>query len=225
MGIALGLILAAMHSGAHDEWRQGSALQLLQTLQGHPGNFYLTDDPPARGFVRPEDLEPLMSRLDDQAPCAAVLQFVSAHLPTGKSTVGHEAAVLVEAFRQGYYPAVPASDIHTVRLDRLRAWWDVWRQLPPAREWSPGAGGLEVGAVYAGDFRYEGDWTPVIRLPAPRHHAARVDFQNLADFGHLRFGGWKAARLTFRVLRAQVTPIDPPRRWNTTYVAEILRVE
>lgn len=225
MRLALVLTLAAMGSPAHDEWRHQGALRLLEALQSDPGNFYLTDARPARGYVRPEDLQSLMARVESLEPCAAVLQFISAHLPTAKSTVGREAALMVVAFQQGYYPAVAASDLHAVDLVRLRAWWEEWRQLPPAREWSSGPGSLETGAVYAGDFRLEGGWHSVVAVPAPMHHAARVDFQNLDDFGHLRFGVWEAARVTFRVLRAEVTPIDPPRRWNTTYVAEILRVE
>jgi hypothetical protein len=224
MGTALGVLLAVM-SGAHDEWRHGRPLQLLETLQAYPDNFYLTSDPSERGFVHPEDLEALMAKLEDPTPCAAVLQFISAHLPTGKSTVGREAALLVTAFRQGYYPPVPASDLATLHLDRLRAWWDDWRKLPPARDWPSGPGSLEVGVPYAGDFRIEDGWTPVVPLPVPMHHAVRLEFQNLDDFGPLRFGVWKTARLTFRVLRIDVNPIDPPRRWNTTYVAEILRAE
>ena len=225
MLIALGLVLASMPSDAREAWRELHPLQLLELLQRHPGTFLSVGNDAERGFVHPEDLEPLMARLDDETPCAAVLQLVSAHVPSRRSTLGREAALLVMAFRQGYYPVVPASDLATLRLEELRAWWEDWRALPAARAWASGPGSLEIGVPYAGDFQVEGGWTPLAGLPAPMHHAVRLDFRNLDDFGHLRFGVWKQARLTFRVLRADVNPIDPPRRWNTTYVAEILRVE
>ena len=63
---------------------------------------------PCAGFVRDEDLPGLLARLDSQRPALAVTSAKSSKLSRGLSTEGHEAAFLVESWRQGVYP--PALD-------------------------------------------------------------------------------------------------------------------
>lgn len=216
---------AEQAAGPHQEWKAGGALALVETLREHPRQVYLVDHDELRGFVRESELEGLMERLASDEPCAVVLQVVSAHLPRQRSTVGHEAALLVEGFRSGRYPLHPASNLQSVDVEELRQWWHVWQRLRPARAWSSGQLALEPDVAYVADFRLDTGWQPVEMLPMPRHHAARIELANLDDFGQLRFGRWKQARVTFRLLKTDVQAIDPPRRWNTIYTAEILRVE
>lgn len=216
---------AEQAAGPHQEWKSGGALDLLETLRGHPRHVYLMNHEEQQGFVRESELEALMERLASSEPCAVVLQVISAHLPRQRSTVGHEAALLIEGFRIGHYPRHAASNLHSVDVEELRQWWHVWQRLRPARAWSSGQHALEPDVAYVANFRLDTGWQPVETLPMPRHHAARIELANLDDFGHLRFGIWKEARITFRLLKSEVQPIDPPRRWNTIYTAEILRVE
>lgn len=216
---------AEQAGGPHADWWAGGASGLVETLRRHPRRAYLVDMGGRRGFVAEAELPGLFSLLDSADPCAVVLQPISAHLPTSFSTVGHEAALLVEGFRQGHYPVSPASDLHHVDLDELRDWWGLWRRLGPAREWQAGPGQLEPGVAYVGDFRLGAGWEPTRALPLPYHHAGRIDFANLDDFGNLRFAVWKEARVTFRIVKTAVTASPGGAAWRTVHTAEILRVE
>lgn len=215
---------AEQAAGPHADWAAGGATGLLETLRRHRRILYLIDRDSRRGFVAESDLPGLVALLDSGEPCAVVLQPISAHLPTRPSTVGHEAALLIEAFRQGRYPLSPASDLRHVDEEGLRDWWALWRKLGPAQEWRPGPGGLESGAAYVGDFRLAAGWEPVVPIPLPYHHAGRIQFANLDAFGALRFGLWKEARLTFRIVKTEVTAAGEGA-WRTLHTAEILRLE
>ena len=216
---------AEQAAGPHSEWWAAGASALVEILRHHPRRVYLIDMGSRRGFVSAGDLPRLISLLDSADACAVVLQPPSAHLPTRASTVGHEAALLVEGFRQGRYPIVPASDLRHVDLQALRGWWDGWQRAGKAREWPAGPGPLEAEVAYVGDFRLGAGWEPLRALPLPLHHAGRIEFVNLDDFGALRFGLWKQARVTFRVVKAEVTAAPGGAAWRTVYSAEILRVE
>lgn len=216
---------AEQAAGPHAEWWAAGASALVETLRHHPRRVYLIDMGSRRGFVSEADLPRLISLLDSADACAVVLQPPSAHLPTRASTVGHEAALLVEGFRQGRYPIAPASDLRHVDLQALRGWWDAWQRAGKAREWPAGPGPLEADVAYVGDFRLGAGWEPLRALPLPLHHAGRIDFVNLDDFGALRFGLWRQARVTFRVVKAEVTAAPGGAAWRTVYSAEILRVE
>ena len=55
-------------------------------------------------FVKESDLPYLVSLLDSKEPCKFVDMALSSIYYSGKSTVGHEAAYLIEGFWKRYYP-------------------------------------------------------------------------------------------------------------------------
>ena len=80
-------------------------------------------DGPAVREVCEADLADLMQRLDKKDRCAATIKAGLARLPEG-STVGHEAAVLLDSFRSGRrYPIGEASTDHKVDAKELKAWF------------------------------------------------------------------------------------------------------
>lgn len=90
------------------------------------GNFpgaVLTIDESVENWVQEKDLPKLMLLLDNPVPCASVAHAKSSFWP-GVSTIGDQAAFLIQGFRAGIYP--PA--LHSAKMepgvkDDIRAWW------------------------------------------------------------------------------------------------------
>ena len=74
------------------------------------------------GWIREEDIPALFALLDSQTPCASVNRSISSYIELG-STVGHEAGVLIMAFREGSYPFFLNSSLVKVDKEELREWW------------------------------------------------------------------------------------------------------
>lgn len=107
------------------DWQNRSAIEFLTLLEQQSGNFY-TVHGLHHDWLRDSDIDTLMARLDCQTPCAHVVISVSSHLPQGRSTVGHEAAYLLEGYRQHFYPPDLASDRFEPNLTELRHWHRKW---------------------------------------------------------------------------------------------------
>jgi len=90
------------------------------------GNFpgaVLTIDESVENWIQEKDLPKLILLLDNPVPCAPVAHAKSSFLP-GVSTIGDQAAFLIQGFRAGVYP--PA--LHSAKMepgvkDDIRAWW------------------------------------------------------------------------------------------------------
>jgi hypothetical protein len=82
----------------------------------------------SRNWVLETDIGPLLKRLDSQTPCAGVVSLLSSHTPLGdsRSTEGHEAALLIEGFREGYYPPALSSDLFHPNKEELKEWYQAW---------------------------------------------------------------------------------------------------
>jgi hypothetical protein len=79
---------------------------------------------PAVRPVQEQDLPKLIQLLDSQEKCAATMKLGSSFYPEGGSTVGHEAAVLIDSFRLGKpYPIANTSTQHQVDREALLKWW------------------------------------------------------------------------------------------------------
>lgn len=106
------------------DWSSGSPVQFLEMLE-RSGDIYtvlgLHHD-----WIRDSDIESLMSHLDSQTPCAYVVSAASSKLPHGRSTVGREAAFLLEGYRLHYYPPQLSSADFEPDRDELRHWYRVW---------------------------------------------------------------------------------------------------
>ena len=55
-------------------------------------------------WLREDDLPGLIALLDSDERCMSVCRTISSYLDTEGSTVGHEAAFLIEGFNKGIYP-------------------------------------------------------------------------------------------------------------------------
>ena len=56
------------------------------------------------GWIQAEDIPALIALLDSAEPCQPVVSSHSSYRGREFSTVGHEAAYLIEGFRRGSYP-------------------------------------------------------------------------------------------------------------------------
>jgi len=104
-------------------WYEGTPFTLLSILVSHPATGY----PVRRAreeFVRVEHLPGLVNLLDSPTPCAAVLLPEGGEFPARYSTVGNEAAFLIEGYRAGRYPPRPSSLSPEPDREEIRAWWE-----------------------------------------------------------------------------------------------------
>lgn len=80
-------------------------------------------------WIKEEHLRLLVLLLDSNEPCASVGSFRSSRIPTERdqrpSTVGHEAAYMIESYRHGLFPKYAVNTSVDIELDRaaLKKWW------------------------------------------------------------------------------------------------------
>ena len=80
------------------------------------------------GWLRPDDVPILVALLDSTTPCAPTKSTLSSHIPSYPSTVGHEAAYLLDGFRQQRYPpSLDSSDLTPDATRKLRTWISTWK--------------------------------------------------------------------------------------------------
>jgi hypothetical protein len=112
------------------DWQAGSPVEFLEFLvreQEHGVRAGLSGGVFSvagrhEGWIREEDIPALFALLDSQTPCASVKRSISSYIELG-STVGHEAGVLIMAFREGNYPFFLNSSHVKVDKEELREWW------------------------------------------------------------------------------------------------------
>ncbi len=84
------------------------------------------------GWVRADDVPKLIELLDSNEPAAAVKMSVSSWMDTHFSTVGHEAANLIEGFRKGQFPHALNSTrwqfANELEQRRFKQWCDRFMQ-------------------------------------------------------------------------------------------------
>jgi hypothetical protein len=69
--------------------------------------------------------------LDSEEKCAAVVDAHSSYLPPA-STVGNEAAMMVDGFRQGSYPPRLSARYGAAAKQELREWWQTVASRGPS---------------------------------------------------------------------------------------------
>jgi WD40 repeat protein len=118
-------------SGAHAEKSVPEGLPPLDYL-AHLTKVFKTRkllycpplDGPLVAKVQNTDLPNLVELLWSKDPCAATLKVGARAAQDGSSTVGHEAAVLIDSLRLGKpYPIANSSREHPVDRDTLLRWW------------------------------------------------------------------------------------------------------
>lgn len=107
------------------EWQSSGPLELLSLLkdkgQGSCPTYIIhgvTDD-----WVKEEHLGGLISLLGSDEPCANVCRTISSFMDCNASTVGKEAAFLIEGFRRGEYPPSLNSGRSYLYEDEILSWW------------------------------------------------------------------------------------------------------
>ena len=80
-------------------------------------------------YVKESDLPRLVALLDSKETCAFIdLSSSSIYYP-GKSTVGHEAAYLIEGFWKRYYPTGLTSQQYKPDIAAIKQWYRLWSHL------------------------------------------------------------------------------------------------
>lgn len=106
------------------DWSTRSPVQFLEVLK-QSGNID-TALGLHHDWICDSDIEPLISRLDSQTPCAYVVSATCSQLPRDRSTEGREAAYLLEGYRRHHYPAQLSSGNFEPDSEGLRQWFRVW---------------------------------------------------------------------------------------------------
>jgi hypothetical protein len=118
---------AADHHGDTFDWQQAGPLEFLDHLRSV--RSYVVDGV-HRGWVRSSDLPQLISLLDSQDPCGSVAMRISSYHESQLSTVGQEAAFLIDGFRSGRYPPRLNSTRPATDVDQVREWWNTFSNRP-----------------------------------------------------------------------------------------------
>lgn len=114
--------------------------------------------------------------------------------------------------------------------DHLRALHDLAGRLQPASDFAnviPDVrtfeGDMVKGENYVAEIRRSpAGWWPIeARIPA--HHALRIEWVNLADYGELADAKSGTRRIIFTVFEREVSPMGRGR-WNTEVRCRILRL-
>ena len=104
-----------------------SPVKLIETLKS-ADKFY-TIRTHRLDYVKDSDIPHLVGLLDSKEPCAHVVLSDSSILPPGRSTVGHEAAYLIEGFWKRYYPTQLVSSQYAPDIEGMKHWYAMWSNM------------------------------------------------------------------------------------------------
>lgn len=100
---------------------------------------------------------------------------------------------------------------------------------------APSSDAIEFEGVLEKGNRYRalvicdraGEWHTAVRPKAPYHHAARIDWLNLAEFPQLTIPKNTECqrRIVFEVASKRTVKVSGQNRWNTTYECRILSAD
>ena len=102
------------------KWQVHGPIAFIETLKSRNG---YTVHGLHKGWVWRSDIPKLVALLDSEEPCADVSMSISSYHHQGRSTVGREAAYLIEGFRRGEYPPSLNSVHFEFNADEIRSWW------------------------------------------------------------------------------------------------------
>jgi len=120
---SFGQVLPAGEATSHGDkfdWQNLGPREFLDQLRSTSG---YTVQGIHRGWVRLSDLPALVALLDSTEPCGSVALSWSSYADPHPSTLGVEAAFLIEGYRRGEYPPGLNSTTAGLSSVELRAWW------------------------------------------------------------------------------------------------------
>jgi len=97
-------------------------LDLLEILKSRDKPTMLPPGIPSC-WISESDLPALFNLLDSNEPCAGVINMLSSRIDTSHSTVGNQAAYLIEGFRKGRYPPGLLTTEPYRGMKELKSWW------------------------------------------------------------------------------------------------------
>jgi len=107
-----------------NEWNTVDPFEFLELIKEKPDKPVRLRDAP-ENWIRREHIDRLVSLLHSTVPVSATAYFASAHAPPEgyHSTVGHEAARMIDCYRRGgrYPPSV--SDLDLTDAQEIEKWW------------------------------------------------------------------------------------------------------
>ena len=104
-----------------------SPSKLIEILKGAGERYTIADI--RVDYVKEPDVPYLVSLLDSKEPCSSVDMSISSISYPGKSTVGHEAAYLIEGFWKRHYPTALSSQQYKPDIEAIRHWYQMWSNL------------------------------------------------------------------------------------------------
>jgi hypothetical protein len=114
-----------------------SPAKLIETLKAS-GEIY-TVYATKLDYVKESDIPYLVGLLDSKEPCAFVDLVTSSIASPFRSTVGHEAAYLIEGFYKRCYPTKLSSTLYKPDIEAIKNWYEMWSRLKTvAGQDSPG---------------------------------------------------------------------------------------
>lgn len=141
----VGLWSPLCHCQSDFNFAEKDPIQLIEFLKNRNQGLFTVAAPVPR-WVEQKHLPILVQMLDSEEPCMAVALAASSTI-RASSTVGDEAAFLIDGYRSGHYP--PAlSSVSLSREERaaIRDWWlkdqrgQNQRQIDGVRAIDPGGG-------------------------------------------------------------------------------------
>lgn len=107
------------------DWDKSGPLELLGILKdkGHGACPTYVIHGVDNAWVTENDVPQLISLLDSDEPCANVCRTISSFRDCNTSTVGREAAFIIEGFRRGEYPPDLNSGRAYLDKEDIKIWW------------------------------------------------------------------------------------------------------
>jgi hypothetical protein len=118
-----------------------SGAKLIETLK--TGNAFYTVRALRLDYVKESDIPYLVGLLDSKEPCAHVVLSISSFRGQNRSTVGHEAAYLIEGFWKRYYPTELTSSRYKPDVEGIKQWYGMWSHLKKLAEQGSAANGSQ----------------------------------------------------------------------------------
>jgi hypothetical protein len=107
------------------DFQRRTPLDFLEALKvcakSRDGYYWFSIHNSHIGWVLESDLPGLIALLHSHEPACYVISTTSSFLPPGHSTVGAEAAYLIDGYRRGAYPQSLFSGLSDRR--EIRRWW------------------------------------------------------------------------------------------------------
>ena len=107
----------------HFDWNNSSPLDFIYFLRNYEKNSYIVIGV-YKDWIKIKHIPQLIQLLNSEEECANVASAYSSYMDTNKSTVGNEAAYLINAFRIGQYPPGLNSTRPKPDKEEILSWWE-----------------------------------------------------------------------------------------------------